>query len=92
MITCAEFECMIHGAGSLKEKRAVLQRIMTRLKQKYNVSVAEVGHQDAWQRTSLAIVSVASTKAASQKEVDRALAFVDSFPEWERLHTTIESL
>ncbi|WP_442637506.1 DUF503 domain-containing protein [Rossellomorea marisflavi] len=92
MITCAEFECMIHQSGSLKEKRAVLQRIMTRLKQKYNVSVAEVGHQYAWQRTSLAIVSVASTKAASQKEVDRALAFVDSFPEWERLRTTIESL
>lgn len=46
MIVYAEIEFMIHTAHSLKEKRAVLQRMTTRTKQKFNVSVAEIDHQD----------------------------------------------
>ena len=92
MITYVECECMIYDSHSLKEKRAVLQRIMSRLKQKFNVSVAEIGHQDVWQRTSIAIVAVASSKGASEREIEHALKFMDSFPEWERLDTQIESL
>lgn len=46
MIVYAEVEFMIQTAHSLKEKRAVLQRMVTRTKQKFNVSVAEIDHQD----------------------------------------------
>ncbi|MGM9924091.1 MAG: DUF503 domain-containing protein [Bacillus sp. (in: firmicutes)] len=92
MIAYAEFEAIIYDAHSLKEKRAVLQRIMTRLQQKYNVSVAEVDYQDLWQRTKLAVATVASSHAASEKELQRALKFVDSFPEIERTITDIQRL
>ncbi|MGG3913100.1 DUF503 domain-containing protein [Rossellomorea vietnamensis] len=92
MITYVECECMIYDSHSLKDKRAVLQRVMSRLKQKFNVSVSEIGHQDVWQRTRIAIVTVASSKGASEREIDHALKFMDSFPEWERLDTQIESL
>ncbi|TXK90606.1 DUF503 family protein, partial [Parageobacillus sp. SY1] len=53
MIGFVACECVIYDAQSLKEKRAVLQRIMTRLKQKYNISIAEIDHQNVWQRTTL---------------------------------------
>ncbi|KPL61095.1 DUF503 domain-containing protein [Rossellomorea vietnamensis] len=92
MITYVECECMIYDSHSLKDKRAVLQRVMSRLKQKFNVSVSEIGHQDVWQRTRIAIVTVASSKGASEREIEHALKFMDSFPEWERLETQIESL
>ena len=46
IVGSVECECIIYDAHSLKEKRAVLQRIMTRLKQKFNISVAETGFQD----------------------------------------------
>lgn len=92
MIGSAEFECIIHDSHSLKEKRAVLQRVMTRLKQKFNISVAEVGYQDVWQRTKLAIVTVTSTRAATERELQNALQFLDSFPELERTITDIEWL
>ena len=59
-------ECMIYDAHSLKEKRAVLQRVMTRLKQKFNVSVAEVDFQDMWQRTKIAIAVVSSARDLSR--------------------------
>ena len=60
IVGLAACECIIYDAHSLKEKRAVLQRILTRLKQKFNVSVAEVDYQDTWQRTKIAIAVVAS--------------------------------
>ncbi|WP_163101545.1 DUF503 domain-containing protein [Peribacillus alkalitolerans] len=92
MIGYAEFECIIFDSHSLKEKRAVLQRVMSRLKQKYNVSVAEVDFQDTWQRSKLAIVTVSSSKVASERELQNALSFFDSFPEVERTITEIEWL
>lgn len=85
MIVYVEVEFIIHTAHSLKEKRAVLQRMTTRTKQKFNVSVAEIDHQDVWQRTRLALVNVASSKEAAEREMFRAVAFLESNPEWERL-------
>ena len=66
MIGFVECEYRIFHAHSLKEKRAVLQRILTRLKQKFNVSVAEVEHQDIWQFTKIAIVTVSSIRQGSR--------------------------
>ncbi|TRZ38682.1 DUF503 family protein [Niallia circulans] len=85
-------ECIIYDAHSLKEKRAVLQRIMDRLKQKYNIAVSEVGFQDMWQRAELAIVTVASVKVAAERELQNALKLIDSFPEIEAATTAIEWL
>ena len=50
-----------------KEKRAILQRVLTRVKQRYNVAVSEVGHQDVWQRTEIAIVSVSSNRVIRER-------------------------
>ena len=92
MIGYVEFEPVIYDAHSLKDKRAVLQRILTRLSNKCNVSVAEVGYQDLWQRTKIAVVTVSSSQAASEKEIQRALKLVDSFPEIERTITDYQWL
>jgi hypothetical protein len=46
------------GARSLKDKRHVLRALEARLRNRFNVSVAEVEHQDLWQRARLAVVGV----------------------------------
>lgn len=92
IIGLAACECIIYDAHSLKEKRAVLQRIITRLKQKYNISVSEVDYQDVWQRTKIAIVAVSSAKKYTELELENALKYIDSFPEIERTITDIEWL
>jgi uncharacterized protein len=92
IVGVAACECIIYDAHSLKEKRAVLQRILTRLKQKYNVSVSEVDYQDVWQRTKIAIASVASVRVSAEIEIQHALKLIDSFPEIERTITDIEWL
>lgn len=92
MIGYVEFEAIIYDAHSLKEKRAILQRVLTRLMQKYNVAVSEVDYQDLWQRTKIAIVTVSASHIASEKELQRVLKFVDSFPEIERTITEFQWL
>ncbi|KGR86458.1 DUF503 domain-containing protein [Lysinibacillus odysseyi] len=85
MIVYAEIEFIIQTAHSLKEKRAVLQRMITRTKQKFNVSIAEIDHQDVWQRTRLAVVTVSSSKEAADREMNHAVHYLQSNPEWEML-------
>jgi uncharacterized protein len=92
IVGLAACECIIYDAHSLKDKRAVLQRIITRLKQKFNVSVSEVDYQDAWQRTKIAIVAVSAARQATERELQNALQMIDSFPEIERTITEIEWL
>ncbi len=92
MIAYVEFECFLNDSQSLKDKRAILQKIITRLRQRFNVSVAELDFQDKWQRTKIGIVSIASSKTSAEKVVQQALKMVDSFPEWERAATHYEWL
>jgi uncharacterized protein YlxP (DUF503 family) len=47
---------------SLKEKRAVLQKIRGRLRARFNVAVAELDHQDVWQRATLGVVSISDSQ------------------------------
>lgn len=71
---------------SLKEKRHILRSLATRLRNRFNVAVAEVEHQDLWQRARLAVVTVNSDRehlvatlhaARDQAEGDRSLAVLD---------------
>jgi uncharacterized protein len=47
-------------AQSLKDKRMVLRKLKDRLRSRFNVSVAELEHQDLWQRAVVGIVSISS--------------------------------
>jgi uncharacterized protein YlxP (DUF503 family) len=64
-------EFHIPYSQSLKDKRMVLRRVKDRL-QKFNVAVAEVEHQDLWQRATLGIVAISTTA----EHVERELAAV----------------
>jgi uncharacterized protein YlxP (DUF503 family) len=56
------------------------------------VSVSEVDYQDVWQRTKIAIATVASARVSAEVELQHALQLIDSFPEIERTITDIEWL
>lgn len=92
IIGSAECEFLIYDTQSLKEKRSILQRVMTRTKQKFNVALSEVDHQNVWQRTTIGIVTVGSAQVVVEKELQRVLQYLDSFPEIERTITEIEWL
>jgi uncharacterized protein YlxP (DUF503 family) len=79
-IGCCQIELHLHASGSLKEKRKVISSLRDRLRRRYNVSFAEVEHQDVWQRAGLALVAVSSHRPsldslfqAIREEVDRSI-------------------
>ncbi|SEN57098.1 hypothetical protein SAMN04488134_101383 [Amphibacillus marinus] len=84
MILYAEVECFIYEAHSLKEKRSVIKRIMTRLQNQHNISIAELDYQDLWQRTAFGIGTIASNRLLCEQVIDACLKTIDSFPEIER--------
>ncbi len=51
-------EMRLENAHSLKDKRHVVQSLKDRLRHKFNVAVAEIDHQDLWQRAVVAAVTV----------------------------------
>ena len=77
VIAVLRVELHVPYAQSLKDKRMVLRRVKDRL-QKFNVAVAEVEHQDLWQRAELGVVAISTTAehveqvlASAADEIDR---------------------
>ena len=58
VIGCCSLKFFLHGNNSLKGKRRVLRALKDRLKNNFNVSVAEVGDHDVWQNIHLGISAV----------------------------------
>jgi len=52
-------ELLLRGVGSLKEKRHVLTSLTSHIDRTMRVGVAEVDHQDKWQRATIGIAAVA---------------------------------
>lgn len=55
-------EIHLIGSHSLKEKRRVLRRLKDQIRAKFNIAVAEIDHQDLWQRATLGMVSISSSR------------------------------
>jgi uncharacterized protein YlxP (DUF503 family) len=72
-----EIELSIPHAKSLKEKRAVVKRITERLKGKFNVSVSEIGEQDKWQRSVIAVVTVGTSRQVVDATLEKAAFYVE---------------
>jgi hypothetical protein len=67
-------EIQIPYAHSLKEKRAVLRKIRDRLQARFNVAVAELDHQDVWQRATMGVVSISDSQKLLESVFRQVLA------------------
>jgi uncharacterized protein YlxP (DUF503 family) len=85
-------ELHIPDGQSLKAKRQVLLSLKTRLRDKFNVSVAEVDGQDLWQRSVLGIACVANEGTHVNQVLDQALNLIRSMPAVELVQFRIELL
>ncbi len=59
LVALCRFDLRIPGVTSLKEKRHVVKTLTASLRNTFNVAVAEVGYQDKWQRSAIAVSAVA---------------------------------
>ena len=69
-------ELHIPDSGSLKGKRQVIKSIKDRIRQNYNVSVAEIGGLDLWQKAVLGIACVGNEKRYINGVLDKIVGFL----------------
>jgi uncharacterized protein YlxP (DUF503 family) len=75
-IALLSLEFYLPLSRSLKDKRMVLRRVKDRLGA-FNVAVAEVAHQDLWQRAGLGVVTVASSDEMADQTVAAVLQEIE---------------
>jgi uncharacterized protein YlxP (DUF503 family) len=90
IVGVAAVELHVHGSRSLKEKRGVVRSISRRLRNRFNLSVAEVGGQDRWQAALLGVTAAGSDAVLVRRVLDRAVEFIEDLHLAEVAHAEIE--
>ena len=91
-VGAALLEIRVHGSHSLKQKRGVVRSIAQRLRNRHNVSVAEVGGQGTWQRAVIGLAAVGQDALMVRKRLEAAFSFVESLNLAEVMASDIEML
>ena len=79
-------------SGSLKGKRKELSSVKAQLHGRLGLAVAEVAHQDTWQRSELAGALVSGSLAQLEQAVDHTCRWLDDrFPDGVRVQRTLAS-
>ncbi len=61
---------------SLKDKRRVLKSIVTKLRNRFNVSVAEVDDQDLWQMATLGVCCLSNDSRYTNEVLSKVVNFI----------------
>ncbi len=77
---------------SLKDKRHVLKGLKEKVRARFEVSVAEVDHQDLWQRATLALAYVSADGRHANEVITKAMDFIEDNVAGQVLDTSVEIL
>ncbi len=77
VVGAARVELRVHGSQSLKQKRGVVRSISQRLRNRFNVAVAEVGGQGTWQLVVLGISTVSTDRQSARRRLETAIDFIE---------------
>jgi uncharacterized protein YlxP (DUF503 family) len=82
VIACT-IELHLPAPSSLKEKRHILKSVIERIQHRFNVSIAEVGDHDLWQRAALGVACVGRDRQPTLRVIDQVINFIRRNPEVE---------
>lgn len=92
MVGLCIVELHIPDVQSLKGKRQILSSLTTRLRNRFNISVAEIDDHDLWQKAILGIAHVANDTGRVNQTLDKVINFIRANPSLELLRSQIEIL
>lgn len=90
VIGVRSWELLLPGAQSLKDKRAVLTSLKDRLHNQFNVSAAETGQHDLWQRAELTVCLVSTDRRHADSVLQTVDRVVEAHPGLRILDTVSE--
>lgn len=71
-------ELFIPQSNSLKEKRMVMHSLKARLRNRFNVAIAQTGSLDKWQKAELAVVGVENDRKVVNSTLSEVLNFIET--------------
>jgi len=93
VVGVCQLDIFIHGNDSLKKKRQILKQVIERTKNKFNVSIAEVGDNDLWQRAKVGFSVVGNDTRFVNSCLDTIKNFIENLnivevlnADWEITH------
>jgi uncharacterized protein YlxP (DUF503 family) len=80
----------LHDCRSLKGKRRIIKTIITKIRNNFNASVAEVGANDIYQRSEIGITLAGSDQSLINSKLDKIINLADSLGLAELIDSEIE--
>lgn len=78
VIGACSVELHLPSNGSLKGKRSILKPLLIHLRREFNLSAAEVAHNDAWQSAEVAFVTVSNDPGRVHAVLERAVRWIET--------------
>lgn len=92
IIGSCEVELVIYGVNSLKEKRHIIKSLICRIQSRFNVSIAEVGHNDIWRSGIVGFACVTTSTKHANQVISKVVKFIENDTRVEIVNCDIEIL
>ena len=89
LLTC-QIQIYLPESGSLKSKRQIVKSLKERIRNRFNVSVAEIDQSQLWQRSTLGVATVSTAFKHANEVLSKAVKFVERDGRVELLDYSIE--
>jgi uncharacterized protein YlxP (DUF503 family) len=76
----------LYGVNSLKDKRRVLKPVLNRLPKEFNVSAAEIDHNDIWRTAVIGLAAIGNDAGHIHAKLEKAVAWIEQ----QRLDASVE--
>jgi len=73
-----QLELMLPDTKSLKDKRSIISRIKNQIKNRFNVSIAEIGYGDKWGRSLVGITTISNDSKIVYNTLRKIEEFIES--------------
>ena len=91
-VATLQLNLFLRQAQCLKDKRRVIKSFKDKVRNRFNVSVAEVGGQDTWQIAVLGIATAAGERETARRRLEKTIDFIEGLHLAEVLDQEIEIL
>jgi uncharacterized protein YlxP (DUF503 family) len=92
IVGICHLDVIIPENHSLKGKRQVVKKIIDRVRNRFNISIAEVGDNELWQRSQLGISLVGNDRRFVNSYLDRVVNFIEAMNIVDIAHSELEIL
>jgi hypothetical protein len=92
VVGICHLDVIIPENHSLKGKRHVIKKITDRVRSRFNISIAEVGDNELWQRSQLGLSIVGNDRRFVNSYLDKVVNFIESMNIVNIAHSELEIL